>query len=294
LPDDFEIKYEIRNTPGTIQRIEAEASADLPISGDVTTMPAITWFIDARDRGLLMVYDSQEYIHMELPEQIGLNDRPYWTSDMYMFVPIWNASCPGMENVEINSWLDLLDPALEGKMSLLDGSTQQSVALAYWFLKDKLPEDYWENLAAQDLLISSTSLQSVDMMTSCERPFSVLGVSADANVLWSEGATWVRTATPEEGVMLQEQATAIFADAPHPNAAQLWVDFLRSQEGQVIFERQEGRVPGRKGVPSSSPETTPDADTLFGIAFAPDYAAMARNPDLVKGAQEEFASIFLQ
>jgi iron(III) transport system substrate-binding protein len=290
LPEEFEIKWDIRNTPGTIARIEAEAGAGVPISGDVTTMPAITWFMQAVDRGLIMAYESPEYEHMKLPERIGLNNRPYWTSDMYLFLPMWNSEAlPGLE---ITSWLDLLKPELKGKMSLLDGSAQQSVALAYWFLKPRLPEDYWQKLAEQDLLISSTSLLSVEMMMSGERPLSILGVSADANVLYSQGATHVRTAVPKEGVMLQEQATAIFASAPHPNAAQLWVDFLRSYDGQVIFEFHEGRVPGREGVPSSNP-MTPNADSLGEAAFAPDYRAMATDPELVKKAQEEFRALFV-
>jgi len=290
LPDSFEIKWDIRNTPGTIARIEAEVSAGVPISGDVTTMPAITWFMQAVDRGLIMAYESPEYEHMKLPERIGLNNRPYWTSDMYLFLPMWNSK--ELPDLQVTSWMDLLKPELKGKMSLLDGSTQQSVALAYWFLKPKLPEDYWQKLAEQDVLISSTSLLSVEMMMSGERPFSILGVSADANTLYSQGATEVRTAVPKEGVMLQEQATAIFASAPHPNAAQLWVDFLRSHDGQVIFEYHEGRVPGREGVPSSNP-MTPNADSLGDAAFAPDYRQMATNPDLVKQAQEEFRALFV-
>ena len=55
--------------------------------------------------------------------------------------------------------MDLLDPQLKGKMSILDGSLQQSVALVYDYMKKsgKLPDDYWERLADQDVLISSTS-----------------------------------------------------------------------------------------------------------------------------------------
>jgi iron(III) transport system substrate-binding protein len=290
LPDSFEIKWDIRNTPSTIARIEAEAGAGVPISGDVTTMPAISWFLQAVDRGLIMAYESPEYAEMKLPESIGLNNRPYWTSDMYLFLPMWNSK--ELPDLEVTSWLDLLKPELKGKMSLLDGSTQQSVALAYWFLKPRLPADFWEKLAEQDILISSTSTLSVDMMMSGERPFSILGVSADANILYSQGATEVKTAVPKEGVMLQEQATAIFASAPHPNAAQLWVDFLRSYDGQVIFEKFEGRVPGRAGVPSSNP-MTPNADSLGEAAFAPDYRAMAADPNLVKTAQEEFRVLFV-
>ena len=290
LPKDFEIKYDIRNTPGTIARIEAEAKNNVKISGDVTTMPAITWFMEAVKRDLIMAYNSPEYVHMKLPEKIGLNNIPYWTSDMYMFVPMWNGKT--MPNLKIDSWMDLLKPELKGKMSILDGSVQQSTALAYWFLKDKVPADYWKKLAAQDILIASTSLASVEMMMSGERPFSVLGVSADACVLHSQGHTFVKTAAPKEGVMLQEQATAAFKDAPHPNATQLWIDFLRSHDGQVIFEKNEGRVPGRAGVPSSC-AVTPDGDSLFGSAFAPDYKQMVRDPNLVKRAQKEFGAIFV-
>jgi len=292
LDDDYEVKFEIRNTPGTIARIEAEAGAGVPISGDVTTMPAITWFMEAVDRGLIMPYNSPNYQYMKLPEKIGLNNIPYWTSDMYMFVPMWNsAALPGLE---INSWMDLLDPALKGKMSILDGSTQQSVALVFDFMKKsgKLPDDYFERLAAQDILIASTSLLSVEMMMSGERPISILGVSADACVLHSQGATFVKTAAPIEGVMLQEQASAAFASAPHPNSAQLWLDFLRSHEGQTIFEYHEGRVPGRTGVKSSC-AVTPDNDSLMDSAFAPDYAAMVSNPSLVRNAQDDFGRLFL-
>ena len=82
LDDDFEVKFEIRNTPGTIARLEAEASEGVPISGDVTTMPAITWFMDAVDRGLIMAYNSPNYAEMKLPEKIGLNNVPYWTSEI--------------------------------------------------------------------------------------------------------------------------------------------------------------------------------------------------------------------
>lgn len=290
LPESFQIKFDIRNTSGTIARIEAEAGADVPISGDVTTMPAITWFMQAVDRGLLMEYESPEYIHMTLPEKIGLNNIPYWTSDMYVFLPMWNTDA--LPDLEVTSWLDLLKPELKGKMSILDGTQLQSVALAYSFLKEKLPADYWEKLVAQDVLITSTSLQSVEMMMSGERPFNIMGVSADANVLYDQGARNVKTAVPEEGVMLQEQATAIFASAPHPNAAQLWVDFLRSHDGQVIFEKFEGRVPGREGVPSSNP-MTPNSEVLAESAFAPDYAAIAGDPNLVKSMQEEFGQVFL-
>ena len=290
LPDDFKVSYDIRNTSGTIARIEAEVSQGVPISGDVTTMPAITWLTDAVERGLIMAYESPEYEHMKLPERIGLNNRPYWTSDMYMMFPMWNSD--ELPDLVIESWHDLLKPELKGKMSLMDGSSLQSVALVFYYLKQRLPEDYWGKLAAQDILISSNSMHGVETMMSGERPLSILGVSADANVLSDQGATHIRTAIPKEGVMLQEQATAAFADAPHPNAAQLWIDFLRSHPGQVIFEKYEGRVPGREGVPSSF-ALTPNADDIGDAAFAPDYAEIATNTDLVRQAQEEFAAIFI-
>ncbi len=46
---------------------------------------------------------------------------------------MWNSNA--LPDLEINSWMDLLDPELKGKMSILDGSLQQSVALVYDYMK---------------------------------------------------------------------------------------------------------------------------------------------------------------
>ena len=74
--------------------------------------------MDAVDRGLIMAYNSPNYSEMKLPEKIGLNNIPYWTSDIYMFVPMWNSNA--LPDLELNSWMDLLYPQLKGKNCYLN------------------------------------------------------------------------------------------------------------------------------------------------------------------------------
>ena len=51
-----------------------------------------------------------------------------------------------------------------------------------------------------------------------------------------------------EPAIAELHPTAILANAPHPNAARLFTDYLLSAEGQALIGVQFGRVPSRKGV----------------------------------------------
>ena len=210
LPDDFKVSYDIRNTSGTIARIEAEVSQGVPISGDVTTMPAITWLTGAVERELIMAYESPEYAHMKLPERIGLNNRPYWTSDMYMMFPMWNSD--ELPDLEITSWHDLLQPELKGKMSL-DGRLVPAVGRAGFPLYAAASSGRFlgESLRRRMSLISSTSMHGVEMMMSGERPLSISGSVRRCKRAFRSGRnTSAHSDSEGRRVMLQEQATAAF------------------------------------------------------------------------------------
>jgi iron(III) transport system substrate-binding protein len=52
---------------------------------------------------------------------------------------------------------------------------------------------------------------------------------------------------PREGVVIIPQVMFIFKDAPHPNAAKLWLDFVLSEQGQTILAGKEFLMSGRSG-----------------------------------------------
>ena len=78
---------------------------------------------------------------------------------------------------------------------------------------------------------------------------------------------------PTDGVFGNYYAQSALVDAPHPNAARLWLEWLLSDEGANIYA-EHGAIPARfqemkkAGTLSKEAEAgLPDADTLKQISF---------------------------
>ena len=87
-----------------------------------------------------------------------------------------------------------------------------------------------------------------------------------------------------EPVMVQTELHAITAAAPHPNAAKLFVEYMISKEGQLIFQKAD-YFPTRSDVPASMPELAPSSGGFQAAVMSPD--AIARD-------YEEWAALFIQ
>jgi ABC-type Fe3+ transport system substrate-binding protein len=93
---------------------------------------------------------------------------------------------------------------------------------------------------------------------------------------------------PQEGVVLLPQGMFINKDAPHPNAAKLWIDFVLSAEGQKILVEGEALISGRSGFKSALPEYAPPIESLNVIKA--DWAGMS-SAELQK-AREDWTKLF--
>jgi iron(III) transport system substrate-binding protein len=65
--------------------------------------------------------------------------------------------------------------------------------------------------------------------------------------------------------------SAIIANAPHPNAARLFLDFTVSKEAQALIVEKFGRRSVRKDV--GSPAGLPPLDKIKAIPYDLQYAA---------------------
>ena len=72
----------------------------------------------------------------------------------------------------------------------------------------------------------------------------------------------MKFAFPTEGVVLMPQCTFIWKDAPRPNAARLWIDFILSEPAQTILAQREAMSSGRAGFRSPVPDYAPDIGSL--------------------------------
>lgn len=139
--------------------------------------------------------------------------------------------------LEINSYADLLDPALNGKIVFSDPNSSSAAwnnvcNIMSVFGKDSDEAwDYITKLMQNGLVISTSS--SV-CFKSVETGEYVVGITYEdgASTLLKSGAQNIRMVYPEEGTSASAFGCAVIAGAPHPNAAKAMVNFLMSAEGQ--------------------------------------------------------------
>jgi iron(III) transport system substrate-binding protein len=88
---------------------------------------------------------------------------------------------------------------------------------------------------------------------------------------------------PAEGTAIIPDGSAVIANAPHPNAARLFLDFTVSKEGQALVVDKFGRRSVRRDVPT--PAGLPTLDKIKSIAYDLQYAADNRT-EILKRFQD--------
>jgi len=142
---------------------------------------------------------------------------------------------------------DVLDPALKGHLGVVEPS---SPSLVDWYLwvQQRYGKAFLPKLAAQKPKIYPSSLPMTQAVASGEISAGTF-TSANALDLHDQGApiNWVQPGgihnwnAPWWGMVLK--------GAPHPNAAQLLLDFLVTPQGQKTSAHHTGAV--LKGVPGT-------------------------------------------
>lgn len=139
--------------------------------------------------------------------------------------------------LEINSYADLLDPALNGKIVFSDPNSSSAawnnlcnIMSVYGNDSDEA-WDYITQLMNNGLVISTSS--SV-CFKSVETGEYVVGLTYEdgASTLLKSGATNIKMVYPEEGTSAAALGCAVIKNAPHMAAAKAMVNFLMSAEGQ--------------------------------------------------------------
>lgn len=137
------------------------------------------------------------------------------------------------------AWADLTDPKFKGKIGLQD-STAGLMFLEWFVLKEQLGDDFWAKIAANQPVIYTGNVPIVEALLRGE-------ISVDANspsyLDWQyqirDGAPY-KHVVPKEGMPVALNWIALLKDAPHPNAAKLFIDWVLSKEGQELMVKEVG------------------------------------------------------
>jgi iron(III) transport system substrate-binding protein len=254
LGDDFKFNNLRKGTGATVAQVRQEIKAGR-FTVDVHLVSDPGFFAAAAKQGAFEKLDSGYWKnHVELVNKAGqYSNYPYVVVPLaYTFQPVWNSSCPGMENFTVTSFNDVLVSSLKGKTIASDLTksatyTNTTISLMEAGIDMKA---IFTKLKATDPLIEFRTEPKMQMVISCERPLDMWNLSGRVyqNVLKKpELAQILKIGYFKEGqVMLGNQAV-VLKGAPHPNAGKLLIEFLLSKEGADVFVQGEAIYTFMKG-----------------------------------------------
>jgi len=164
-------------------------------------------------------------------------------------------------------YLDLLDPKWKGKLvKSHPGYSGTSLTGTYAIVK-ALGWDYLEKLSKQGVQQLQSTTATPKSIASGERVVMVDGNEYNM-FIEIQAKSPVKIVYPKEGTPFVTSPTAIFADAPHPNAARVFQNFLYTAKAQQLVVNEGGTRSAHPDV-KEPPERTP----LSKIKLLPDDPA---------------------
>lgn len=228
-----------------VQRFKMEKSQGREIA-DCVSSGLTEAFPEFRRKGWLAPLDS-------LPHW---NQRPAWAKDPhgayfyyanFLIVLMWNTTLvkSGEEPMTIK---ELAEPRWRGRVVMFDPTSAGVATPLYRWIVERLGFGlgWLKAVRANDVQLAANAAQMDEAVASGRRA-AALTRDTEARGAIVRGAP-IAFRVPEEGTMLHLMPIAINKDAPHPNAARLFVDWLLSDEGRKALDGQGvGIAPSGEG-----------------------------------------------
>ncbi len=181
-----------------------------------------------------------------LPAFQGLDPAgTYYPTLSELVVPIYNTAKVKPADAP-KSWLDLLDPKWRNQVAV--GHPAYSGTVGTWVvaMRKLYGWEYFEKLEANRPLIGRSVNDAVGVLNSGERIVAA-GPIGLSQVTAARGNP-VGLIYPSDGAVLIVSPSAIMANAPHPNAARLFEEFLLGPT-HARLSAEGYRLPVRAGTP---------------------------------------------
>jgi len=225
IDSDLAPKVEAENQTG-------QGIADLYVSASqswVEDHAAMDWFLPVEGPELTGQgeYDADQYVHEGNFFEVGAAVLTYaWNTELY----------PD----GVDSYDDVLDPALSGKLGVIE-PTAPSIVDFYLWLEESFGEEYVEQLAALEPRIYPSALPIGEALAAGEISATPYAAPSTLEPLEAQGAP-VEYGIAEEGAWGARFFGMIVTTAPHPNAGQLLANYMVTREGQEVVQATGGSV----------------------------------------------------
>lgn len=261
----IEVEVHRNGSQRVLQRFMQEASAGLK-NGDIVHTSDAGHFELLKDKGMLLKFTPQAV--GAFPD--GFKDKAgfYYGMRATLSVIAHNPKIVAEKDAP-QTWKDLLNPKWSGKMVTAHPGYSGIIMTHVLALVNVYGWDYFRDLAKNKLHIVQSANDPAGVVASGERPVGVNGAEYFYYKTLKQGNP-IKIIYPKEGVPLVVSPVAIAKDAPHPNAAKLFTEFIFSKESQQLLADKEGLYTGHPEVtyPADKPKLkdlkllTADADEL--------------------------------
>ncbi len=234
------------------QRLQQDMQANLAVAS-VFSSTDVSHYPDLKKRGLLMSYQPHNLAKMvDSLKQYNDKDNNYWVTAAALVVLTYNNSLVSEKDAP-KKWTDLLDPKWKDKVSI--GHPAFSGYVGTWVvLMQKLYGwDYFVKLEKNKPQIGRSINDTVTMLNAKER---WVAAGPEATTLLSrDKGNPLSVSYPTDGTLLMVSPTGIPKNAPSPNAAKLFIEFLLDKEAAEVQVKNHSLsvIKGIKPAPGAKP-----------------------------------------
>lgn len=282
--DTFSKKYGIKlneldpnaGSGDEIQAIKANKDNKGPQAPDVIDV-GLSFGPSAKAEGLIQPYKVRTWD--TIPDTVK-DPEGYWYGDYYG-VLAFEVNKDAVKNVP-QDWPDLLKPEYKGQVALSgDPRTSNQAILAIGAVALANGGTFANPQAGLDYFAEMNKVGN--FVPVIAKPGTVASGETPISMFWDylalgdrdkfAGNPTIEVVIPPSGVIAGVYVQAISAYAPHPNAAKLWMEFLYSDEGQLLWLKgyvhpiRYNDLAARGAIPADLAAKMPPADIYAKAIF---------------------------
>jgi len=231
----IQIDVERSGSERVFQRINQEYQANIK-NVDV---------VNSSDASHFMFWKQQKWLAPHMPPDV--QKFPAQFKDPEGYYAVWRATLSVMgyntnlvkDSEAPKSYADLLDPKWKGKLTKSHPSYSGTSLTGTFALTKVLGWDYLEKLSKQGVQQLQSTTATPKSIASGERAVMVDGNEYNM-FIEIDAKSPVKIIYAQEGTPFVTSPTAIFAGAPHPNAARVLQNFLYTAKAQQLLVDQGG------------------------------------------------------
>jgi len=212
-------------------KLMAERQAKTYVA-DVMAISEMTFATDLQKRGGYTKYDSPE--HVGYRAEYKSTPEGYWTWGALIVAGLaYNPKLVTGADIPKN-WTDVFNPAFKGVINakLSTSGLQHGV----WYkMRQLYGEDYWKKFGDMQPHGFDSYVQQFGHMINGQD--KVVHTAQYSGYLQNKAKGAVlEFVFPTDGVVVGQQIYGVIADAPHPEAAKLFLDWMLGVPGQVAMQ----------------------------------------------------------